>query len=318
MSLTELDKNEAQDESLSSSYTKFLLLDTELIEDDDYPTPDNFADSMPIARDIVDILRDTDLNTTRDWLWQDTYLNEHYERGPILVEIEQDSALIPHFWDKFSSINAGVLITSSFERAQVLDHLKSILTVKLPNNSEAQLKLQYPVKHVGLFEALNDLRLSSFLGPIKNIFFTENCGPKSRYFKVTNPAEHKPKNKSPNWFKWSDDEINQINNHGQQFFKQSIHNTIVKFIETGTYNDKPLDHLHSVESNELLEIIDKGMQTGKTLKIEDKDCLQEYIQLNILNPYFFKQDSTKTLITDTDIDQYERMSRIQELMSQQG
>ena len=318
MSLSELDKIEIQNESLSSSLTKFLLLDTEIIEDDDYPAPDNNADSLPVARDIVEIMRDIDLNTTRDWLWQDTYLNEHYERGPILVEIEPDSALIPYFWDKIYTLNAGVLITSTFTREQVLEHLKSILTVRLPSNSEAQLKLQYPLKHVGVFSALNDLRLSSLLGPIKNIYWTENCGPKSRYYKITNPAEHAPKNKAPNWFQWSDKEIELINAYDLQYFKQSISNTIEIYIEAGEYNGLPLDHLHSVETNELLEIIDKGIQTGNNLKIEDKACLQEYIKLNILNPYFFKQDSTKALMHDTNVNQFERMSRLQELMSQQG
>ena len=73
-----------------------------------------------------------------------------------------------------------------------------------------------------------------------------------------------------------------------------------------------------MKTDELKTIIDKGIQNSEQLGIEAESILREYIVLNILDPYFFKQDNISDLIKNKQISDRERILRVRQLMDLQG
>lgn len=133
----------------------FLLLNTSLFED--------------VLQELIAI----DSMFTRRWFWEDTFLDEHKHRGPLLVMIEENSALLAWFVDEVAKLDKGILLISAEPMNTVLDHLHSFLEVAV-SGQIVRFRIEDPRKLGGPLAALDSSGFSSLMGPIKRILFREN------------------------------------------------------------------------------------------------------------------------------------------------
>lgn len=102
------------------------------------------------------------------WLFEGTELHALRERGPALVDVRDCSTLVerccrePHTWQ-------GLLLTSEASAAELLGHLRRMLTVTLGVHHRALLSYYNPQCASYFFDACDATELSRWLGPISQL-----------------------------------------------------------------------------------------------------------------------------------------------------
>ncbi|WP_321872025.1 DUF4123 domain-containing protein [Paraburkholderia tropica] len=158
----------AKEEGLQS----YLLLETGIIEDY-LRVQANAVDSPSILTAVKQI----DFATLTGWVWAETEYASHAQRGPLLVQMEEDSPLPAAFRDGWAPSDGGVFITSRASIDKVLAQLRSILFVYLPDGDRARFRLQETAALSSVLRALAPLRVAQLLGPISQLLWLEDIAP---------------------------------------------------------------------------------------------------------------------------------------------
>lgn len=104
----------------------------------------------------------------RFWLFEDTELHALREQGPVLVNLRACPALA-ELCHRESHIWRGLLLVSEASSAQLLAHLRRMLTVTVGLHHRALLSYYNPQTASYFFDACDALELSRWLGPISQL-----------------------------------------------------------------------------------------------------------------------------------------------------
>lgn len=162
---------------------RYLLLESEALEDYLRILPD--APDRPSACDSV---KQLDYCVFARWVWSGTEYERHETRGPLLVQYGLDSPLPEVFRDEWAAHDAGLLLTSEAPMDEVLDHLRRILFIQLPDGIRARFRIQEPLALTSVLQALSPERAAVLLGPLQEIVWRENTGPTYQWWRYRRSA----------------------------------------------------------------------------------------------------------------------------------
>ncbi len=275
----------------------FCLLETEVIERACYEKPQPDDDEIPDVTRIDDIIDEIDFLTMNEWIWLNSRWEENKEQGPYLVQLAKGSALLKFFISDLDPVDGGILFTSDRDISDIQEHLKSIMTVRLPDNDIAYFRLQEPLKLVGVLGALSESRATDLLVPIKQVFWLENCGTKSCWYHATNSSDYRnKKDRELEWFKWEREEIKYIDDYDLKHFKNNIFNTLSHQIDSGEYMGIDLGHLKKYNEEELRKIIDKGILSAKNQHFTSEEVMKEFIFMWLHSPEVMNSSAANQII----------------------
>jgi len=223
----------------------------------------------------VDEVKAIEFHARIELLWENTPLWDKFKNdGPILVELKEDSILIPYFFENWSNKNTGVILQSSFTLEEVFQHLQSLIFTEEPDMTLTRLRLYEPRKLRGLINAMQtDTYLEAFMGPIEKIIWQENCGKEISYLKAENPKPKKPKHTiaDEHWFKFTKAQNDIIaQNEVRYFFRNLAWQLSEEYnLEIEDAQEKSEKLTREARRTGFLEHID--METYVKLRIEHGD-----------------------------------------------
>ncbi len=241
-----------------------------------------------------------DFFTTKEWLWNNTFLEQHQEDGPLLVNMEEDSALIPHYLSTWAIKNAAIMLFSPFELDTVMAHLQSIILIMMPDGNQARLRLHEPRKLAGILGALDSETQSSLMGPIEHIIWLENCGQDQSWYQADNKMPHLPVNTGLRWFCFNETQIQSFNRFEESWF---IRNLAWKIAEQ-----------HNLEINtaqtETEALCKQALKDG----FRAEQDITDYCHLQIQHSDKLNTGHCSILLKEQSIPPHARLVRVQRLL----
>lgn len=272
----------------------YFLFESAQLEEADYDH--RLAQSnheLPIKKTARDLVNEIDPYTIDTLLWEDTVFNEFKYSGPIVCQYHQGSKIPEAMFAMWGNWNLGLLI-DAVSKKSLIQHLRSLLMVQMPQDGEVRYRLQETRKLAGIINSLCDEdRVSEFLGPIKSICWQQNCGPEKTFMRVINPSAHETHN-STGWFSFSEEEKKRIQASSLAWFKRSILNSILKDIET---DNSKTHRLNKFTPKQLEQIIEKGYAAALLNKISSQLGVTFFVRAHMLHPEFMTDLVTKQILT---------------------
>lgn len=281
MRTKEIETSDISDYIRRDAESLYLLLETEFFED--------------AWSDVCDI----DFGTVKRWLWSDTFLDQHETDGPLLVEVNNNSALISHYIEHWSTENSAIVIKTPYSMELLIQHLQSLILIMLPDGTHAKMRLQEPRKLAGILNSLQkDTDYESLMGPIKEIIWCENCGKQTRWLGAMNDKMQEPKHTKEDmfWFQFQQEYIDKINTNEALYF---IHQLASKVSEKFDIDMKEaIDKTH--------EYTKEARQSGF---LQDNE-MEHYVNLRMDFGDFRNNETAKSLLIDKN---YEPGGRLQKV-----
>jgi len=259
----------------------YTLFEAEILQDKDY---DLRAESMeydlPTAKSAEEIINKEDPYTSDTQIWEDTPFDEFKNIGPYLSRFHSDSKLIEKYVNLWGNWHAGIFIEALSEES-LINHLRSLLLVNMPNDGEVYYRLQEPRKLAGILKALDSTeRLIELLGPIKTIMWQQNCGADTKYFQINNPKPQVIEN-NMGWFSFTQSEKDNIDKAETTWYKRSIISTVLNNIE----KDAPhVHHLKKYKSEEIERILENGYKAAYKKNIRSEKGLRFFLINTLFYP----------------------------------
>ncbi|MCK1793325.1 DUF4123 domain-containing protein [Pseudomonas violetae] len=113
-------------------------------------------------------LADTFAHVSRSWLFEGTELHALREQGPTLVDLD-DCPVLAERAHQEPRIWRGLLLYSEASTAQLLAHLRRMLTVSVGLHHRALLSYYSPYTASYFFDACDARELSRWLGPVRQL-----------------------------------------------------------------------------------------------------------------------------------------------------
>lgn len=281
MRTKEIETPEIANYIVSNTESLYLLLETEFFED--------------AWSDVCDI----DFGTSKRWVWSDTFLDEHETDGPLLVELDSNSPLIPYYIDNWSIENSAVVIKTPYSMELLIQHLQSLILIMLPDSTQAKMRLQEPRKLAGILNSMQkDTDYIALMGPIQEIIWRENCGKQSRWLGALNEQTHEPKHTKDDmfWFQFQQEHMDIINTNEALYF---IHQLAWKISE-----QFDIDIKDAIEKTH--QYTKEARQSGF---LQDSE-MEHYVSLRFDFGDFNTDDTAKSLLVDQN---YEPGGRLQQV-----
>ena len=199
---------------------QFLLLDTKALEDWACPplAPDDSEFSH--APSVTELVLAVDGLALRRWIWEDSASHDYRERGPLLVQVHERFSLPAHFLADWAPVNGGIAIRSDASLEAIHQHFMRLAFITLPDGSLARFSFDAR-KLSGWLRALDENRLSQWLGPIDGLLWRENAGPAHQWYQVDN-ASHARASAAERAFQLQSHELAALNAHDLDHFLKSL------------------------------------------------------------------------------------------------
>ncbi len=240
---------------------------------------------------------DVDFFTEKEWLWDNTFLDEHQEDGPLLVKMDEDSSLLTEYLNNWAPKNAAILLLSHYDIDKVLQHLQSIILIMKPDGNQSRLRLHEPRKLAGLFDALDEKTQSTLMGPIEHILWLENCGHDQTWYQTSNKSPHLPRHNEVRWFHFNHEHMNRLNKFEEEWFIRSLAWQIADEHKLGIEQAQQ-------QTNTLCQ---QALQNGFTAEQD----ITEYCSLHLKHPEIVNNRSCTILLQEQSIPPHARLARIQ-------
>ncbi|SAK76019.1 hypothetical protein AWB80_04415 [Caballeronia pedi] len=204
-----------------------LLLATEALEDWAYPGLAPDAAQFPDAPGVMDLVKAIEPFPVSRWMWSDTQFDVRRQRGPLLVQVGNGSALLETFVKQWAPANGGMVLFTDLDIEGLHRFLTTRVVAGLPQGGEATLRWE-PQRWAAVMRALTHHRGSEFLGPITRLVWIENSGPRSYWRQTFNPTPASREAASSAPFSWQDGELRRLGELDKQHFLDALTNELVE------------------------------------------------------------------------------------------
>ncbi len=261
--------------------------------------------------DLYKMIKSIDFYTHVRFLWENTFLDEHKEESPFLIQFDKNSLLIEAFIKIWTKENLGILIESSFSPKQLQQHLQSILLVRLPDGTQARFNLHEPRKLAGVLNALEtEERYQSLLRPIKTLYWQENCGTRSTWYQAKQANSQAPiyTHNDMRWFMFNKEEIKQMDEHELSYLSCEL-------ISELELND---DFMKKLYGEDIKEYVNRGIKNAHRLQLYKEENIKHYLLLCATHPHRASNQEFINIIVDTKSDEDFRLSQLEKLINKKG
>lgn len=202
------------------------------------------------------------------------------------------SKLIEKYISHWGNWHAGIFIelTETAEATEItseeslINHLRSLLLVEMPEDGEVHYRFQETRKLAGILKALDSKeRLSELLGPIKRLLWQQNCGADKTYFQVENPQQQETTEKPMGWFNFTQTEKEKIDIAELAWYKRSIVSTVQQKIKEDASNTQ---HLQKYKPEEIEKFLDNGYDAAHRKNIRSEEGLRFFLINTLYYPEF--------------------------------
>ena len=294
--------------SLEDGYT---LFEAEILQDSDYEQRAKLLDDeLPEAKSASEIIGEVDPHTIDTQIWEDTPFDDFKNIGPHLSHYHGNTKLIEKYLSLWGDWHVGVFVDALSEDA-LIDHLRSLLLVNMPEEGEVHYRLQESRKLAGIINALDsEERVSTLLGPIKSMVWQQNCGADQAYFQVQNPNPHET-NDSMGWFSFTPSEKQKIDKAELIWFKRSIVSSVLKTVENDATQ---VEHLKKYKPEEIESFLDNGYEAARKKKIYSEDGLRFFLINSLYYPEFMNDKDAARIVNQEHWVESKRLNQLKEML----
>jgi len=288
----------------------YFLFDSKLLENSDYDARQE-ADphAMPVQITARDLIDQVDKYTTDTMLWESTFLDDHKEAGPLLIHFFNESKLLDMHISRWGHWNVGVVLEADSE-IDLAKHLRSLLMVEMPGDGQVRFRFYETTKLALILNSLGcKERISQILGPIKTMYWQENCGPGITYWKIENPIPSQDLN-TCGWFAFTKEEKKKISDASVSWFKRSVLNEVLERLKL---ESKITNRLAVYTPKELETILNKGYESALERNISSQDGIRFYLLTYFFNPGFMKDVQTMNVVNNNKLSEISRVQELKEM-----
>jgi hypothetical protein len=246
--------------------------------------------------DVPKLVYSQDDSPEFDQIYRNTPHQSALEVSPCIVKPSETSRL----WTAESIWHsAGVVIESNADIQSLADHFRSLLSVRLPDQTFAYLRFYSPTRIEGLLSALNPNERAQFSGPVlKWHYFDSETGWKST---TVHSLEQSHKAREEGWFQLTEEHIQTISKHQEARFIRTLVNN----------SGLPL----TPESESLMRtLVERGRRYGFRSEAE----LASYTEIAAFHPKTIDQPSAQAILSDRAKSANDRLAELDNLMVQGG
>lgn len=295
----------------------YLLVDALPVEQWAYiPLKDDDLE-IPDVKDFTQIIKEQDGYVKFHWLWEDTDWNEHYRQGPCLVEMEPESGLIDFFAETLAVEGFGVLLQTSKSTSTLIEHLKSLLRVRVHGKGLVYFKMNNPRTLASYIDVLEEEKLSQLLGPISNMIWRQNIGAKFQWMNFTSQHQYKPQSNKMGWFIWSAEEIKQIDRDELLLFRKGLLNDALHYRAIGYFERQPTMALQKLSEKALTEVIYQLLAEAEEYQVLDKKLKKRWVELFLYYKNYVERPAYKMILQDTQLHPNRRIKNVNYLLKQE-
>ena len=259
-----------------------------------------------------ELIRAVDPFTTREFIWDRTVLDEQQEEGPLLISFDQDSALIQQFIKHWAAENIGVLLSSREKLLTIAAHLRSLVTVNLPQGRQPVMNLQDPQKLHNVLAALDDPRYVILAGPIKQMIWYGKVQQTWHLRENTHPQT--TEQQAP-WFEINVAEMEIINHMIQKTFEYNMTNVMLQYAEQHKTLEESTKLLNA-NRTDIATLVEKNIISGKQLNIIEPELVERFLKLTIFHQPLLKQSPIHTILNDLNTPADIRLQQIEQQLLQ--
>ena len=283
--LTSLGKDITPD-ALPETPFRYLLLMTITLQNWAYrPVPQEGELRPAYAPGVLDLVKEFDSFAHTAWVWRDTSLDDHFDRGPLLVDVTQQPALLQHAITHWAPIGGALVIGSQAELGDVSSHLKGQITLTLPDHGQAILDIR-PHHLSAWLEALDEDNRHAWLGPISTLLWRANWGPVHDWYRLDRQAV--PALGIPS---------GAISLRPHEL-KQFDANTREHFLLSRVYDVRAMPAHATRSLEEVRRWVEQLLQVADRLNIQDDVDTEQYIGLFARNLWLLHSAEARTALND--------------------
>lgn len=191
----------------------------------------------------------------------------------------------------------GVVFVSAFSYFEVLDYLKSLISVRLPNDQLAYWRFYSPAWFSKIMRAMSDEDFSKFNGPVSQwVAYTGGC------WELYDAGRHEffDTNKEEGWFKLSQDCIEKLKNAKKEEFYIRLEEKLVSEVSKVSFE------------NVCREDIVNTVDLAESLGFENNYEIEWFAIMSYKYPELIKRSDVKKLIEDIEVTSLERKFQVEE------
>ncbi len=235
--------------------------------------------NTPLFEHVKSEVSEIDFASAPRWVWEDTALDEHKMKGPLLVSIEPESPLIAWFIENVSILDKGILLTSAYHITDVCHQLQLFLNVGL-NGDMVRFRIEDPRRLASVISSLNNNRLAQFLGPIRRVLLRENILDSSRWIMSINSNPRRTVKETS--FSFSENEVALMEKYSKRYFvRKCTRNLVLMF-------DLEEDHAEKLAIENSTIAIKNGF--------EDEQSVIEFTKLSVKYPGFTNRRDVRDIL----------------------
>ncbi|WP_144823607.1 DUF4123 domain-containing protein [Marinobacter piscensis] len=197
--------------------------------------------------------------------------------------------------------SAGLVVESNADMQTLADHFRSLISVRLPDQTFAYLRFYSPTRVHGLLSAFNPNERAQFSGPVlKWRYFDATTGWKSTAIHSSEQAQDYEA-REEGWFQLTGEHIETISAHKEANFICALVNTC----------GLPL----TPENESLMRtLVERGRHFGFRTEAE----LASYAEIAAYHPKAIDQPGAMAILSDQKSPAYERLAALDNFMAQGG
>lgn len=191
----------------------------------------------------------------------------------------------------------GVVFVSAYSYFEVLDYLKSLISVRLPNDQLAYWRFYSPAWFSKIVRAMSDEDFSKFSGPVNQwVAYTGGC------WKLYDSGKHEffDKNKEEGWFQISQNCIEKLKDAKKEEFYIRLEEKLASEISKVSFE--------VVCREDVLNTV--GL--AESLGFENAYEIEWFTLTNYKYPELVKRCEVKELIEDIEVAPLERKFQVEE------
>lgn len=231
-----------------------------------------------------------------DQLYRRTPHQSALEVSPCIVQPSEASRL----WTAEPSWrSAGILVESNADIQTLADHFRSLISVRLPDQTFAYLRFYSPTQIHGLLSVFNPNERVQFSGPVlKWHYFDSGTGWEST---TIHASEQSHEVREEGWFQLTEEHIQAISAHKEANFINALINN----------SGLPL----TPESENMMRtLVERGRHYGFRTEAE----LASYTEIAAYHQKAMDQPSAQAILSDQEKPAYERLAALDKAMAQGG
>lgn len=191
----------------------------------------------------------------------------------------------------------GVVLVSAYSHFEVLEYLKSLISVRLPNDQLAYWRFYSPEWFSKIMRALSDEDVSRFNGPVSQwAAYAGDC------WELYNSVRHDffDTNKEEGWFQLSQNCIDKLKEVKKEGFYIRLEEKLAREI--------------SEESFEIIcrEDVVKTVSLAESLGFKSNSEVEWFTVTNYKYPSLMKRTDVKKLIENVEVAALERQLKVEE------